>query len=198
MMFEISSFFSEHLALSRQGIVMNQENAGFDDAFTTVVAEQHVQLRAFVRALGVEPDWVDDLAQETFLVALREQKSFDSQKDIGKWLRGIARNLVRNETRKDARRRRILHEGLAELLVGASQAEPDATGWEETSLPALRDCVEQLPPKSRQIVAGRYGDGWKAPDLADCVGMTAGAVRKALMRIRQQLKRCIEHQVAEA
>ena len=177
---------------------MNQEKAGFDDAFTTLVAEQHVQLRAFVRALGVDPEWVDDLAQEVFLVALREQESFDRQKDIGKWLRGIARNLVRNETRKDARRRRILHEGLADLLVGSSQSELYAADWEKSRLPALRDCVEQLPPKSRQIVAGRYGDGWKAPHLAENVGMTPGAVRKALMRIRQQLKTCIEHQVVEA
>jgi RNA polymerase sigma-70 factor (ECF subfamily) len=62
---------------------------------------------------------------------------------------------------------------------------------------ALRDCVEQLAPKSRQIVAGRYGDGWKAPDLSDHLGMTAAAVRQALMRIREQLKQCIEIQMTE-
>ena len=45
-------FFGEHLALSQQGIVMNQEKAVFDEAFTTLMAEQDVQLRAFVRALG--------------------------------------------------------------------------------------------------------------------------------------------------
>lgn len=176
---------------------MNQERAGFDNEFAALVSEQHVQLRAFVRALGVDPQWVDDLAQEVFLVALREQESFDQKQDIGKWLRGIARNLVRNEIRKDARRRRILHEGLAQLLVGSSHAEPEPAGWQASRLPALRDCVEQLPPKSREIIAGRYRDGWKAPDLAEYVGMTAGTVRKALMRIRQQLKNCIEQQVAE-
>jgi RNA polymerase sigma-70 factor (ECF subfamily) len=56
----------------------------------------------------------------------------------------------------------------------------------------LRDCVEQLAPKSRQLVSGRYDDGWKAPDLAAHLNMTPAAVRQALVRIRLQLKRCIE------
>ena len=164
--------------------------------FTQLVAEQHRQLRSFVRTLGVDPEWVDDLAQEVFLVAWRELDSFDPERDIGKWLRGIARNLVRNELRKDQRRKRILHQRLSELLV-RSQDDRKATDWEQFRMSALRDCVEQLAPKSRQIVAGRYGDGWKAPDLADHLGMTAAAVRQALMRIRKQLKQCIELQTAE-
>lgn len=165
--------------------------------FTQMVAQQHQQLRSFVRTLGVAPDWVDDLAQEAFLVAWRERDSFDSQRDIGKWLRGIARNLVRNEIRKDKRRQRILHEGLSELLVRAAEGESEVGAWQPCEVSALRNCVEQLAPKSRQIVAGRYDDGWKAPDLADHLGMTAAAVRQALMRIREQLKQCIELRVAE-
>ena len=165
--------------------------------FTQLVAQQHQQLRSFVRTLGVDPDWVDDLAQEVFLVAWRESDSFDSQRDIGKWLRGIARNLVRNELRKDQRRKRILHEGLSELIVRSLEGETEAADWDQCLMSVLRDCVEQLAPKSRQIVAGRYGDGWKAPDLADHLGMTAAAVRQALMRIREQLRHCIELRMAE-
>jgi len=175
-----------------------KDKTGYDDAFTALVEDQHVQLRAFVRALGVDAEWVDDLAQEVFLVALRERDSFDRQKDLGKWLRGIARNLVRNETRKDARRQRILHEGLAELLIDSNRLGAESPNWEETWLSALRTCVEQLPPKNRELIAGRYRDGRKAPELADFVGMSAGAIRKALMRVRRQLKRCIENQLMEA
>ena len=170
---------------------------GIDDEFAAMVAEQHVQLRAFIRSLGVDSEWVDDLAQEVFLTALREHDSFDRLRDVGKWLRGIARNLVRNEVRKDARRQRILHEALTEILVESAEADQDSLDWRQSRMPALRDCVEQLPPRSRQMVAERYGGGWKAGDLADHLGMSAAAIRQALVRIRQQLKRCIEHKVAE-
>lgn len=173
---------------------MASGNPSQQTEFTQLVAEQHQQLRSFIRSLGVDADWVDDLAQEAFLVAWRERDCFDRQRDIGKWLRGIARNLVRNELRKQARRQRLLHEGLTQLLVEAADSEdaPGAPSWAACRMPALRDCVEQLPPKSRQLVAGRYGDGWKAPDLADHLGMTAAAVRQALARIRQQLKSCVD------
>ncbi|WP_404305309.1 sigma-70 family RNA polymerase sigma factor [Neorhodopirellula lusitana] len=163
--------------------------------FMQLVADQHQQLRSFVRALGVDADWVDDLAQEVFLVAWREQQSFDTQRDVGKWLRGIARNLVRNEVRKRQRQKRFLHQGLTELLIDAVPAKPLA--WEESDTSVLRDCVEQLAPKSRKLVSGRYRDGWKAPDLADHFGMTPAAVRQALGRIRQQLKQCVELRMVE-
>ena len=58
--------------------------------------------------------------------------------------------------------------------------------------------LEQLPEKSRSLIAGRYRDEWKASFLADQFQMTAAAVRLALMRIRRQLKTCIETRVSNA
>jgi RNA polymerase sigma-70 factor (ECF subfamily) len=86
---------------------------------------------------------------------------------------------------------------LTELLLSAAGPEPAVESWVDGRVPILRDCVEKLAPKSRKLVAGRYSDGWKAPDLADHLGMTAVAVRKSLMRIREQLKLCIELQIGE-
>ena len=179
---------------------MERKASQIDSAFFAMVAQEHVQLRAFVRSIGVNPEWVDDIAQETLMVALREGDAFDRQADVGKWLRGIARNLVRNEMRKEARRKRIIDQALTELLVGADdqQQEAQREAWMDAHLPALRDCVENLPPKSREIVTNRYAGGWLAPDLAEHFGMTAESVRQALVRIRRQLKACIETRVSEA
>ncbi|MGY8766852.1 MAG: sigma-70 family RNA polymerase sigma factor [Pirellulales bacterium] len=174
----------------------NKTNQHADD-FAQLVAEQHVQLRSFIRTLGVKPDWVDDLAQDTFLVAHRELGSFERERDFGKWLRGIARNLIRNEVRKDARRRRLLSENLTNILLNSDNEVEEPTLLEESRMCALRDCVEQLPSKSRELVSGRYGDGWTASDMADQVGMTAAAIRQALVRVRRQLKQCIESRTAE-
>ena len=84
--------------------------------FAALVEEHQASLRAFVRTLGVDTDWVDDLAQDAFVVAYRELETFDEDRDFGKWLRGIARNLVRNELRK-AVRRRIMNEDLTRHLL---------------------------------------------------------------------------------
>lgn len=153
-------------------------------------------LRAFLRMIGVARDAVDDLAQETFLIAYREWGAFDPNQDLGKWLRGIARNLVRNELRKSARRTRVLQEELTLHLLQASESAPEGPEFDERDFHALRDCVEQLPQRSRQLVSGRYADEWNASFLAEQLQMSATAVRLALMRIRRQLKSCIEERLA--
>ena len=164
--------------------------------FAGLVEEHQASLRVFVRSLGVEPDWVDDLAQDAFVVAYREMDSYDSERDFGKWLRGIARNLVRNELRKQRRHRRILHEGLSQHLLEFSEQEESQFDVGQVS--ALRDCVEQLPNRSRELVHSRYYEGWNASILADKFEMKAATVRQTLLRIRRQLQECINQRVKEA
>ena len=173
---------------------MTEARAARDELFADLVKEHQVSLRVFVRSLGVELGWVDDLAQDTFVVAYREMDSYDQDRDFGKWLRGIARNLVRNELRKQGRHRRILHESLSQHLLGLAENEKDREVG-VTQLSALRDCVEQLPGRSRELVRSRYYEGWDATILADKFEMKAATVRQTLLRIRRQLYQCVNQRV---
>lgn len=166
-----------------------------DEFFASLVQEHQASLRVFVRSLGVEPDWVDDLAQDAFVVAYRELDSYDPDRDFGKWLRGIARNLVRNELRKQGRQKRILHEGLSQHLMDLAQQEEGQV--DDTQVSALRDCIEQLPRQSRELVHSRYYEGWDATVLADKFEMKAVTVRQTLLRIRRKLYVCINQRAKE-
>ena len=166
-----------------------------DNLFAGLVEEHQASLRVFVRSLGVEPDWVDDMAQDAFVVVYREMCSYDSERDFGKWLRGIARNLVRNELRKQGRHRRILHEGLSQHLL--EFGEKEESQFDVSQISALRDCVEQLPNRSRELVHSRYYEGWNATVLADKFEMKAATIRQTLLRIRRQLYQCINQRVKE-
>ena len=163
--------------------------------FATLVEEHQASLRAFVRTLGVDPDWVDDLAQDAFVVAYRELETFDENRDFGKWLRGIARNLVRNELRK-AGRRRIMNESLTRHLLSAREQEPDM--FDAMQVSALRDCMEELPRKSRELVHSRYHEGWNAAQMAEKFQIKAATIRQTLLRVRRQLYQCILQRVKEA
>lgn len=121
--------------------------------FDAFVTEHHVRLRAFVRSLGVEPDWVDDVAQEAFLTAFRDWDSFASARDPGKWVRGIAANIVRNELRKKARRQRILNHELAEILLRRHSSSDDRSP--PVTIEAIRHCLRELDPSNQQLVQGR-------------------------------------------
>lgn len=174
---------------------MDAKNLIKHEQYAACVREHQSQLRIFLRSLAVDPDWVDDIAQEALLVAYREWESFDPSRDFGKWVRGIAANIVRNEIRKEARRKRILHNGLSQFLIDRQeQLEAES---EPARLAAVRQCVDQLPDKSRQVVQGTYRDGYSATELAPRVDMAPAAVRQALVRIRRRLKECVEARLGE-
>src|SRR5215212_3898090 len=76
--------------------------------------EYHQPLvRYLTRRLG-DRDWAEEVAQETFLRAVRQEKIVSERA----WLFAVATNLVRDEARKDIRRRRRL-----ELLREQARAE---------------------------------------------------------------------------
>ncbi len=169
------------------------------ETYIEYVREHHAGLRAFVRSLGVQPMWVDDIAQEAFIVAYERLDEFDVERDFGAWVRGIARNLVINERRKDARRKRILSDNLTDILVRTSsvpEAEEEELGDRGTAkLAALRQCMSELPDKSRTLIQARYEKEESAPDIAEKLDMKAPAVRKALERVREALRKCMEEKM---
>lgn len=166
--------------------------------FDDLVREHQAGLRAYIRALGAQDAWVDDLAQEVFLVAYRQLDEFDATADFGRWLRGIARNLVLNERRKTARRSRLLHVAITDAL--AQDAEDPA--WPESALrqaiDVLHDCVAQLPERSRELLRRRYAENAGAAVLAGTFQLSATAVRQWLVRTRAAVRRCVGGKIGEA
>jgi RNA polymerase sigma-70 factor (ECF subfamily) len=162
------------------------------------VREHQAGLRAFVRALGVDEAWVDDIAQETFVVAYHRLEHFEPGTDFGKWLRSIARNLAANERRKEARRSRLLPAAIADLLLSDNGSEEVLEADFGRLLPVMRECVQQLPPRNQELLRRRYAEGENAMTLSRELGMKAATVRQSLLRIRVLVKDCIEKKIGKA
>ena len=158
-----------------------------------VVHEHHSSIRYFIRSLGVDHAWVDDIAQEAFLVAYRKWDELDSPDNAGPWLRRIARNLVMNELSKSGRRQRLLDENLTSLLLQAPHAsmEPGALQDCEIRYEALRACLERLTDRTRKVIDARYFQDRNASQIGEDFDMSAVAVRKMLFHARQTLAQCL-------
>jgi RNA polymerase sigma-70 factor (ECF subfamily) len=57
---------------------------------------------------------------------------------------------------------------------------------------ALTDCTNRLSAKDRELLALRYTESMRAPEIASRLGRTSVAIRQALFRVRAALKRCID------
>lgn len=159
--------------------------------FAELVREHQAGLRAFIRSPGVDADWVDDLAQEAFIIAFQKRAVFEPGKDFGRWLRGIARQLVANERRKEARHARLLDEALADVLIDNAPNEDAGTVDAGRLTKALDECIERLPERSRALLRRRYEGNENATALATRFAMTAEAIRQALLRLRVTVKQCV-------
>lgn len=166
--------------------------------FDALVHEHQAGLRAFIRAIGADEAWVDDLAQEAFIVAYKKLNLFRPEDDFGKWLRGIARRIVMGERTKRARRYRLMHDGITDILINLGNDEQTEAPDLKKTVTIMKTCVDELPESSRDLLCSRYEKGQQAKDLADDLGITAAAIRKKLQRIRQLVRTCMENKTTEA
>jgi RNA polymerase sigma-70 factor (ECF subfamily) len=65
------------------------------------------------------------------------------------------------------------------------------------TIEAIRHCLRELDPSNRQLVQGRYAHGLSASQIAEMMKFSAANVRQKLVRIRMQLKRCVQIRLRE-
>lgn len=137
-------------------------------------------VRYLTRRLG-DRDWAEEVAQETFVRALR-QKSIDNERA---WLFAVATNLVRDEARKDVTRRKHLAL-LAEEEKDAA-TEPHETTLERAQEAALaRKAVDGLAEKDRLALLMRE-EGLDYNEIAEALQLSPGSVGTTLSRARRRL-----------
>lgn len=157
-----------------------------DDELERLFKLYHVPLvRYLTRRLG-DRDWAEEVAQETFLRALR-QDALTSERS---WLFAVATNLVRDEARKDERRRRHL-----QLLAAEERervTEPVETSLERAQEGAMaRKAVDALAERDRLALLMRE-EGLDYNEIAEALGLSVGSIGTTLARARRRLAETYE------
>ena len=146
-------------------------------------------VRYLTRRLG-DRDWAEEIAQETFVRALRQDEIVNERS----WLFAVATNLVRDEARKDARRRRHL-ELLAAEARDAQVDGPDISMERALDAADARRALEALAERDRQALLLRE-EGLDYPEIAEILGIAVGSVGTTLSRARRRLAESYEAQQA--
>jgi len=137
-------------------------------------------VRYLTRRLG-DRDWAEEVAQETFVRALR-QTTLENERA---WLFAVATNLVRDEARKDSRRRKhlaLLAEEERDMVV-----ESRETTIERAQEAALaRKAVDALAEKDRLALLMRE-EGLDYNEIAEALQLSPGSIGTTLARARRRL-----------
>ncbi|MGE0145633.1 MAG: sigma-70 family RNA polymerase sigma factor [Planctomycetota bacterium] len=141
-----------------------------------------------LRMLGADPELADDLTQEAFLVWLRKRPGDVTSERLPAWLRGVARNLLRNARRQGRLVVEVPTDELAESVWLQVAGRSDG----DDRLAALRECLTMLAEPDRDLLDRRYRDGDSLEALGASRGIDAEALRSRLRRIQQRLFECVQ------
>lgn len=154
-------------------------------------AEPSVSAYVFASITGFHDaeDTVQRIAQEL----ARRFDEYDEHRPFVGWALWIAKSRVIDFYRAQDRTRIVLSDELLGQLADTIDKQADSRSNRRE---ALESCLDELPPKSRQLVHLRYVEELSATEMAQKTGSTSGSVRVLLSRVRSVLASCIERRLA--
>lgn len=159
------------------------------DDLERMFREYHAPVvRYLTRRLG-DRDLAEELAQETFLRALRHGPVAKERA----WLFTVATNLVRDEARRSARERQRLSLLRDELAADTTDTTTGPDGGEADGWPdrlreqaLARAAVDALAERDRMALLLRE-EGLDYHEIAAALGLSVGSVGTTLSRARRRL-----------
>jgi RNA polymerase sigma-70 factor (ECF subfamily) len=162
-------------------------------AFAELVKRHQSAVRACLRRLTAgNAALADDLAQDTFVLAWRNLKSFRQEARFSTWLYRIATNCWLAHVRK--RHEELLGDRDAELAGDCAQAgeAPERGGGDHAAATTMKIDLEralaQLPEAERAALVQCYHNDLSHEEAAYVLGCPVGTVKTHILRGKQKLR----------
>jgi len=145
---------------------------------------------AFLTAVVRDFQDRDDLIQDIAVAVFESFDRYDDSRPFDTWALGVARNQFKVYLRKRRKKIQMFDSDAMECLENAFADLPVEKVRE---LDFLQECLQRLDGKGKQLCELRYEEGLKPAAISEMMKMPGTAVRKALQRIREQLRTCVEN-----
>jgi RNA polymerase sigma-70 factor (ECF subfamily) len=134
--------------------------------------------RFFMAAVG-DRHQAEDLTGTTFVSAIEDLPRFYGPVEaLGGWLFQIARHDLYDHRRRQARARiEPLEDHLPAVAAAAGAANPAELAIERLEGSRVLAALRELSPDPREVLLLRMGAGLTAPEVAETLGKTTGAVK---------------------
>lgn len=150
--------------------------------YRTLFDEYWSRVRRHVACFVDNADEVDEIAAEVFVVAWR--KLNPSKPMELRWFLRVADNKLRDVMRRGQSRTRAI-----EAMTRGMQASEELHPLEAL---ALRQALQSLNARERQVVVLTYWDGLSAGEVSEVLRCSQAAVWTTLTRARQKLRGQLE------
>lgn len=159
------------------------------DAFARLVLRHQSMVRSVLRRLARgDQGLADDLAQETFLLAWRNLRSFRYDSRFSTWLYRIAFNAWLTHSRK---RREVLLDDPADALPAHGQETADHAVPSGDRVD-LERALASLSDGERAAIAACYYADLSHQEAAEAIGIPLGTLKTHVLRAKARLRALLQ------
>lgn len=157
-------------------------------AFSELVRRHQSSVRATLRKLsGGNTALADDLAQETFLLAYRNLKSFRQDAKFSTWLYRIAYNAFLGDARR-IKELSMPDDMDADALSPAGMEEKEQPARQAALRIDLERAMSVLSDAEKAAIVQCYHNDLSHEEAAEVLGCPVGTVKTHVLRAKQKLK----------
>ena len=169
--------------------LVDRARAGDLEAMDELVSRHHGSVYRVALGILRDEDGAADVAQETFLKAVRGLKGFRGDASFKTWLLAIAANEARGVLRKAGSRKELALDRIGP--VPSTEASVDDTVERAEDVSRVRALLSELPEKQRQAVTLRIFEELSFREIGGIIGSSEGAARvnyhHGIRRLREML-----------
>jgi RNA polymerase sigma-70 factor, ECF subfamily len=158
------------------------------ELYREIVVRYEDKLLRYIKYLTQDEAVSLDILQDTFIKAYQNLNSFDINKKFSSWIYRIAHNEAVNKMKK--RSHEIFNvdfEILGDIIPQTTS--PDRDYEKEELVNNVRDCLQALPLKYREILTLFYLEDRSYEEISDILRISMGTVATRINRGKIRLKK---------
>ena len=163
-------------------------------AFEALYRAYYPRLRRFLRGMVRQANLVDEVLDDTMMVAWRKAHTFDATSRVSTWLFAIA-------YRQALKALRRLDWSLPDPVdepAAPRDAEPDHELAHQQLRARLDAVLAQLSPEHRAVIDLTYFHGCSCKEIAEIVGCPVATVKTRMFYARRHMKSLLGDEGAQA
>ncbi len=182
-------------------VLVKRAIGGDEKAFKNIIKRYKNPVAQIVYKLVRDRNQLEDLTQEVFIKAFQHLNDFDYEHQFASWLFKITNNHCIDYIRK--KRLRVYsiddqlktEDGEMGYEIPDSTYEPDLNLLREQKSRLIRQAIESLPKKYREVIVLRHQEELSYEEIAKKTGLPVNTIKVQLFRAREMMYKSLRDKI---
>jgi RNA polymerase sigma-70 factor (ECF subfamily) len=161
----------------------------FDTVFRTHLAS----VRRTLFSLGVGNAWVDDAAQDVFLIVHQKLSEFEGRSQLSTWIYAVTYRVAQNHRRKAQLRN---HEAIPETAVSGEPGPAEQLAQGQAAR-FVKDFCDKLSDAKRDAFVLCVLEQRAAPEVAEVLGVNVDTIYSRVRKVREEFRQALARRQLE-